>query len=99
VDGSGKAKIEFIDGGTTYSATSTTTVTDNAWHYVAGTYDGETSRLYINGKEVGSKHLGIAINSGGNLTQINQWPTSSGMAAITLPSMARSGMWSATCAA
>jgi beta-galactosidase len=27
----------------------------NAWHQIAGTYDGQTMRLYVDGKEIGTK--------------------------------------------
>jgi hypothetical protein len=27
----------------------------NAWHQIAGTYDGKTMRLYVDGKEIGTK--------------------------------------------
>ncbi len=37
------------DSGTTYSATSTTDLNDNGWHYVAGTYDGSDMKIYVDG--------------------------------------------------
>ena len=37
-----------------------------AWHYVVGTYDGQESRLYINGKQMSSRKLAVPIKQGGN---------------------------------
>ncbi len=45
----GKGQIMFMSGGTTYSATSTTSVNDNKWHHVLGTYDGQTLNMYVDG--------------------------------------------------
>jgi hypothetical protein len=36
-------------GGTFYQAVSTTSVEDNVWHHVAGTFDGSSVRLYVDG--------------------------------------------------
>lgn len=33
------------------------TINDNIWYFAAGTYDGSTARLYINGVEVGNSAL------------------------------------------
>jgi len=39
----------FMSDSTTYSATSTTSINDNKWHYLTGTYDGETLKVYVDG--------------------------------------------------
>jgi len=45
----GKGQIMFMSNNTTYSATSTTSINDNKWHYLIGTYDGETLKIYVDG--------------------------------------------------
>lgn len=37
------------NGGCQYSIDGTTVITDNEWHYLAFTFDGEVGRLYIDG--------------------------------------------------
>ena len=37
-----------------YSPGSSSDIWDNGWHFVAGTYDGESVRLYLDGTEVGT---------------------------------------------
>jgi hypothetical protein len=61
--------IEFFiyDDGAWYGANSPilTTAFNSTWHHVAGTYDGAQTKLYIDGKLVGSRlHTGqIAIST------------------------------------
>jgi hypothetical protein len=43
--------------------TSDSSLLDNRWHYVVGTYDGATLRLYIDGRLVGTP---ISYNGSGN---------------------------------
>ncbi len=38
----------------------------NRWHHVASTYDGEKLKLYLDGRLVASKKLGIDVAAGGN---------------------------------
>jgi Concanavalin A-like lectin/glucanases superfamily/F5/8 type C domain len=47
----GKARISF--NGTEF-AEGTTNVNDNVWHYIAGTYDGTTLRIYVDGTQQAS---------------------------------------------
>jgi hypothetical protein len=47
----GKARISF--NGTEF-AEGTTNVNDNVWHYIAGTYDGATLRIYVDGTQQAS---------------------------------------------
>ncbi len=70
-----------------YISNATTTVTspipgstiwDNTWHYLAGTYDGETIRFYVDGNQIQngiSIHLTIDYNLSDdrNLTIGNYW--------------------------
>jgi hypothetical protein len=46
ITSTGKAEIQF--NGSNY-AFSTTNVNDNLWHYIAGTYDGATLKIYVDG--------------------------------------------------
>lgn len=46
---------------------STTTITDNSWHHVVGTYDGTVLKIYIDGnfenqEETGGKTISISSN-------------------------------------
>ncbi|HVO52930.1 MAG TPA: LamG-like jellyroll fold domain-containing protein [Solirubrobacterales bacterium] len=55
--GGGKGlEFYFYDGSTFHSspAASAASVWDGQWHAVAGTYDGSTVRLYVDGNQVGS---------------------------------------------
>lgn len=49
----GKAEFAIGDGTSAEVATGATTITDNAWHLVTGTYDGTTIRVYVDGVEDG----------------------------------------------
>ena len=46
--GTGDALHFAISGANNFDGT--TVVTDNEWHFVAGTYDGTTATLYVDGK-------------------------------------------------
>jgi hypothetical protein len=37
-----------------------------AWHYVVGTYDGHTARLYVDGRLVGERSFDVPIATGGH---------------------------------
>jgi Concanavalin A-like lectin/glucanases superfamily/Secretion system C-terminal sorting domain/F5/8 type C domain len=45
----GKAHIRFDHSGGAAQAEGTTNINDNAWHYIAGTYDGTNLRIYVDG--------------------------------------------------
>jgi hypothetical protein len=54
--------IFYVSNGVSYSLSpdAGTRVWDGKWHYVAGTYDGATVRLYVDAEQVGS---GAAVAS------------------------------------
>lgn len=67
--------------GSNYTVASTTNYTLNAWHYVIGTYDGTTARLFVDGAQVATTAAtGSIISSTQNLrfgartTSNNYWP-------------------------
>jgi hypothetical protein len=72
---SGRAEIQFNN---TNFAVSTTSVNDNVWHYIVGTYDGATLKIYVDGTQSGalatantpstsvSNNLFIGQNGAGN---------------------------------
>jgi hypothetical protein len=64
--GGGKSEIYAFIGGQNRSAESNA-VAANVWTHIAGTYDGTTLRLYINGVEVAANNLA----SGSILTSNN----------------------------
>jgi len=45
----GFAQFELFIGGTSVVVTSATTLADNGWHYLAGTYDGTAMKVYVDG--------------------------------------------------
>jgi Concanavalin A-like lectin/glucanases superfamily len=55
----------YVSDGATYveSPDAGTSVWDGSWHLVAGTYDGATVRLFVDGVEVGSGISASAIQS------------------------------------
>jgi hypothetical protein len=54
--GSGGGLAFYVYDGTTFyvSPQATQSVWDNAWHNVAGTFDGKNVRLYVDGRQVGT---------------------------------------------
>jgi hypothetical protein len=67
INSSNKAEFEFIASDTTYNATGTTNINDNAWHHVVGTYDGNDIKVYVDGvlEETDSSPSGdLPINTG-----------------------------------
>ena len=54
-DETGGLLFYVSDGRTVnYSPEASPTLWDNTWHFVAGTYDGQVVRLYVDGTEVGT---------------------------------------------
>jgi len=68
-------KLSFALGiGTTFVELNTTTnvLTLNQWQHVAGTYDGTTMRIYLNGVEIGNKAQTGPINVSSNRVEIGR---------------------------
>ncbi len=53
----------FLDGGGRAAMPGTTPIIDSNWHHVAGTWDGDTARIYINGVEEASTPYAGPINT------------------------------------
>jgi Concanavalin A-like lectin/glucanases superfamily/Glycosyl hydrolase family 20, domain 2 len=49
--------------GASYSVTTPAPVNNREWHHIAGTYDGNTLRLYVDGQEVSSLNATFSIKS------------------------------------
>ena len=54
---------------TTYSATSTTSINDDQWHYITGTYDGDALKIYVDGdlEDTNTDPSGDLPTTSGNL--------------------------------
>jgi hypothetical protein len=82
----GGAAFYVADGPDTYhvSPEAPTTVWDGKWHHVAGTWDGEFVRLYVDGVEVGDGTPGtgpVVYDIGGDGGMIGNYP---GTCSLTL---------------
>jgi len=64
VNTSGKVVWGIYDGSGT-TATSTTTVSDNAWHHIVGTYDGTNMEIYVDGSSEDTNTASYAQNYSG----------------------------------
>ena len=67
IDANGKLVADFEEGagqpspGLNHPITGATTVTNGVWHHAAATYDGQTWRLYLDGKQDGKLTLSQPI--------------------------------------
>lgn len=64
-NGSGDGRVRFViwDDGDAQFVDSTAAIPTNAWTHVAGTFDGSTMRLYVNGNLQGSRSAVMESNS------------------------------------
>src|SRR6476661_1999443 len=53
----------------------TTNLADGRWHHVAGTYDGTTLRMYVDGVQENSRTVTATIPTGGSPVYIGNRPT------------------------
>ena len=66
---SGQLVADFEEGaagtspGLNHPVSSTATITPNAWHHAAATYDGTTWNLYLDGANVGTLAVGQPVRS------------------------------------
>ncbi|HIE27539.1 TPA: LamG domain-containing protein, partial [Candidatus Poribacteria bacterium] len=73
----GEAIWHWYDGAS-WGAIPSSPLKDNVWYHLAGSYDGKTLNLYLNGKLVGSKSTAVASGSmdtciGCHPTPTNWW--------------------------
>lgn len=77
LNNAGIANIAISDGvaGHAPAASSATAIPVNQWVHLAGTYDGQTLRLYVNGTQVGTAASSYVIGdtSGGFCIGRDQW--------------------------
>lgn len=61
-------KVQFIlnIGGSARKLTSAAALNANTWYHIAGTYDGTTMRLYINGAQDATLAVGGTVSASGN---------------------------------
>lgn len=65
VSGSNRIQLIVFDTtGTAVTATGTTHLGDNQWHHVAGTWDGTTIRVYVDGVQDGALAHSGSLQSG-----------------------------------
>ena len=69
--------VKIRVGGTRYCAnTSSSFITVGEWYHVAGTYDGETLKLYVNGTLVDSNAVPSGnIDTGTQIMAVGTWST------------------------
>jgi len=69
--------VKIRVGGTRYCAqTSSYFITADVWYHVAGTYDGETLKLYVNGTLVNSNTAPSGdIDTGDQIMAVGTWST------------------------
>jgi len=51
LNGEGRVFVEVTSGGNWSDCGSNTVVTDDEWHFLAASYDGNTLRVYVDGKK------------------------------------------------
>jgi hypothetical protein len=75
----GKLDFNLGDGAGFHQIISpANTLTLNTWQHVAGTYDGDSLRMYVNGVEIMSLHGVFNIASTGNPMAVGDWTNGTG---------------------
>jgi Concanavalin A-like lectin/glucanases superfamily len=64
--GNNKGLIFYISDGKTYveSPDAGTSIWDDKWHHIAGTYDSKMVKLYVDGKQIGATPTTLSIGYG-----------------------------------
>ncbi len=63
VTSTGKVEMFFKSSSNIYAATSTTSINDNKWHYLVGTYNGSAVRIYVDGVLEDTKVIASSLPS------------------------------------
>jgi hypothetical protein len=74
VGNSGQVNFNLGSGSWNEINSSTGAVSLNTWHHIAGTYDGTTQRLYVDGTEVASSISSFSISNTSNSLYIGESP-------------------------
>ena len=78
VGNSGQVNFNIGTGSWNEINSATGVVTSNNWHHIAGTYDGTTMRLYVDGVQVATGALSANIGSASNSLYLGEDPQWSG---------------------
>jgi len=74
INNQGLASFGIGDGTTFYSIASTISLPLGEWHHIAGTYDGTTLRVFVDGIEQGSAAVAVSLYDAGIEMNIgNRW--------------------------
>src|SRR5690606_4639767 len=73
-------RLNFNAGNGNWNETTTpnSVISLNKWQHVAATYDGVTTRIYVNGTEVHSQNRTFTIGNSGNNLTIGGYPNGGG---------------------
>lgn len=74
--GNGKLSFNFASGVSWHTVVSASIMSTNTWHYVTGTFDGSTLKIYIDGNLVGSTSFSGTINVSPEPVTIGKTPYS-----------------------
>ncbi|MBK8233011.1 MAG: LamG domain-containing protein [Candidatus Eisenbacteria bacterium] len=65
INSSGRLVLAVGDGASEVATTGATALSPNTWYFVAGTWDGTTARVYVNGVNDASTVAGLALADSG----------------------------------